>query len=62
MLVETVVSFQPMEISTQPIQTEKDQSASNNNKFTPTIQQLIEQKEKRLGAKKRKLFDYDDEW
>ena len=28
----------------------------------PTIEQLIEQKEKASGVKKRKLFDYDDEW
>jgi hypothetical protein len=31
-------------------------------KASPTIEYLIEQKEKANGTKKRKIFDYDDEW
>jgi len=29
---------------------------------SPTIEQLIEQKEKAKGIKRQKLFEYDDEW
>jgi hypothetical protein len=32
------------------------------NTISPTIEQLIEQKEKTRGVKRQKLFDYDDEW
>jgi hypothetical protein len=31
-------------------------------KVSPTIEQLIQQKEKTKGVKKQKLFEYDDEW
>ena len=31
-------------------------------KVSPTIEQLIEQKEKIKGLKRQKLFEYDDEW
>ncbi|CAF4232165.1 unnamed protein product, partial [Rotaria magnacalcarata] len=32
-----------------------------DNKRSPTIEQLIEQREKARGVKKQKLFEYDDE-
>ncbi|CAF0964166.1 unnamed protein product [Rotaria sordida] len=34
----------------------------DNKRRSPTIEQLIEQKEKAKGIKKQKLFEYDDEW
>ncbi len=33
-----------------------------NKAYSPTIEQLIEQKEKAKGIKRQKLFEYDDEW
>ncbi len=35
---------------------------SLDTKTCPTIEQLIQQKEKARGIKKQKLFEYDDEW
>jgi len=35
---------------------------SSDKKISPTIEQLIEQKEKAKGIKRQKLFEYDDEW
>ena len=38
-------------------------TTSNNVESKPrTIDQILEEKEKTSGVKKRKLFDYDDEW
>lgn len=49
--------------------TQRSSPSTRNNtelieekKSGPTIQQLIEQKEKAKGTKRPKLFDYDDEW
>jgi hypothetical protein len=33
-----------------------------HKKISPTIEQLIEEKEKAKGIKRQKLFEYDDEW
>lgn len=59
------VDFQPAEVpsesnasSTKP----SDELIVVQKPSTPTIEQLIEQKEKVKGMKRQKLFEYDDEW
>ena len=55
------VSSESREKST-PQTTRIYNDVSLDTKISPTIQQLIEQKEKARGIKKQKLFEYDDEW
>ena len=54
------LSFEPIEKTILPKRTHDDLTV--DNKLSPTIEQLIEQKEKARGVKKQKLFEYDDEW
>jgi hypothetical protein len=53
-----------MEISSDSvIQTARiDEDMLIHKKISPTIEQLIEEKEKAKGIKRQKLFEYDDEW
>ena len=47
----------------KPLQTTRSYSdVYLDRKTSPTIEQLIEQKEKTRGVKRKKLFEYDDEW
>ncbi|UJR09960.1 hypothetical protein I4U23_014184 [Adineta vaga] len=50
------IAVTPMEMTSDMIQKSSQVTKS------PTIEQLIEQKEKAKGVKRPKLFDYDDEW
>jgi hypothetical protein len=42
--------------------TKSDDGLLLDKKISPTIEQLIEEKEKTRGVKRPKLFDYNDEW
>lgn len=55
------ISTATVEVSVPPPKRTYD-DLKDDNKISPTIEQLIEQKEKAKGIKKQKLFEYDDEW
>ncbi|CAF1228363.1 unnamed protein product [Rotaria sp. Silwood1] len=71
---DAVTSTQEITITTTTVEISSDTTEKSikptrsyndlllDNKISPTIEQLIEQKEKTRGIKRQKLFEYDDEW